>query len=125
MGRAYSNDLRWRLLKVVESGEESARSAARRFGVSASCAIKWVQAFRRDGVVSARKTGRPKGLKVEAHGDFLIAHMKDRDTTLDQLQTALWEQRGMYASRNLLWHFIHENGLSYKKNRTRQRTGQT
>ena len=120
MVRAYSNDLRWRLLQSVESGEESARSAGRRFGVSASCAVKWVHAFRQAGTVSAARTGRPRGLKVEAHRDFLIAKMKDHDTTLDQLQAALFEECGMYASRNLLWRFIRENGLSYKKNRLRQ-----
>ena len=43
MPRAYSPDLRERVILVVETGEETCRSAAQRFGVSASSAIKWVQ----------------------------------------------------------------------------------
>ena len=42
MPRAYSSDLRERVIWIVESGEETCRSATRRFGVSASSAIKWV-----------------------------------------------------------------------------------
>ena len=77
--------------------------------------MKWVQAFRDKGIVSAARTGRPRGLKVKAYRDFMVARMKDRDTTLDQLQAAVFEECGMYVSRNILWRFIHENGLSYKK----------
>lgn len=36
MPRAYSQDLRDRVIDVVESGAKSCRSAARRFGVSES-----------------------------------------------------------------------------------------
>jgi len=96
--------------------------AGRRFGISESSAVKWVGRFRREGSVAAKKTGRPRGLKVAVHREFLIALMKDRDTTLDELQIALLEERGMYASRVLLWRFVHEQGLSFKKNAARQCT---
>ncbi len=49
MPRAYSPDLRERVILVVETGEETCRSAAQRFGVSASSAIKWVQRLHRAG----------------------------------------------------------------------------
>ena len=49
MPRAYSPDLRERVIPVVETGEETCRSAAQRFGVSASSAIKWVQRLHRAG----------------------------------------------------------------------------
>lgn len=117
MARAYSDDLRIRVILAVEEGGESARGAGRRFGVSESSAIKWVARFRGEGSVSAKKTGRPRGLKVEAHRDFLLALMKDHDTTLDELHNALLEERGMYASRVLLWHFVRNEGLSFKKKR--------
>lgn len=120
MVRAYSEDLRIRVIRAVEEDGESARSAGRRFGISESCAVKWVSRFRRDGSVSAHKTGRPRGLKVEAHRDFLIALMKDRDTTLDELQRALLKECGMSASRVLLWRFVHDEGLTFKKNAARQ-----
>lgn len=120
MVRAYSDDLRIRVVRAVEEGGISARSAGRRFGISESSAVKWVGRFRREGSVSALKTGRPRGLKVEAHRDFLMALMKNRDTTLDDLHRALLEECGMYASRVLLWRFVHDEGLSFKKNAARQ-----
>ncbi len=120
MTRAYSEDLRIRVIRAVEEDGDSARSAGRRFGISPSSAVKWVSRFRREGSISAQKTGRPRGLKVEVHKDFLVGLMKDRDTTLDQLQRALLEECGMYASTGLLWRFVHEQGLSFKKNAARQ-----
>ena len=113
--RAYSEDLRIRVIRAVEEDGDSARGAGRRYGVSESAAVKWVSRFKQDGSISAHKTGRPRGLKVMAYRDFLVALMKDRDNTLDELQSALLEQHGMYASRALLWRFVHDEGLSYKK----------
>ncbi len=121
--RAYSEDLRLRVIRAVEEEGASARSAGRRYGVSESAAIKWVNRFQREGTVCAKKTGRPRGLKVAAHGAFLLAFMKDADHTITDLQHALLEQHGMYASRGLLWQFLHDEAMSYKKNPVRQRTG--
>jgi transposase len=51
MPRAYSNDLRERVVKALAAGA-SARSAALRFGVAPSSAIKWVARWRVRGDVS-------------------------------------------------------------------------
>jgi transposase len=48
MTRAYSSDLRERVIGAVAGGL-SARSVAKVFAVSASSAIKWVQQWRIDG----------------------------------------------------------------------------
>lgn len=50
---AYSLDLRERLIDAVDAGG-SARAAARRFQVSASTAVKWVQRKRETGSVKAK-----------------------------------------------------------------------
>jgi transposase len=47
MGECYSLDLRERITRCVEEGH-SRREAARRFAVSASCAVKWVSAWKKD-----------------------------------------------------------------------------
>ncbi|MEO1151267.1 MAG: transposase [Pseudomonadota bacterium] len=121
MGRAYSNDLRKRVVRAVENEGMSASAASRRFGVARSTAILWVQRYRQTGDVSASRVGRPKGMKVAAYTKFIMTKMKNKDTTLDILQDALWEECGVYASRTLLHRFIQAEGLSYKKNRARQR----
>ena len=45
MARAYSQDLRDRVIDAVEGEGLSRRAAARRFGVSAATAIKWAAAL--------------------------------------------------------------------------------
>ena len=47
MASAYSQDLRDRVIDAVVVEKMSCRAAARRYGVSVSSAIKWVQRFRR------------------------------------------------------------------------------
>ena len=52
MPRAYSRDLRTRVLAAVDQGM-SAREASRVFAVSPASAIKWVQQWRRSGITEA------------------------------------------------------------------------
>lgn len=116
MPRAYSEDLRSRVvMSVVEEGL-SRRAAARRYGVSDSAAIKWVAAYRASGRTRALAMGRPRGLKLERYRDFIVTYMTDQDATLDALQAALLEECGLYASRTLVWRYLTEQGLSHKKN---------
>ena len=56
MTPALSNDLRHRLVSAVEGGA-SRRSAVKRFGVSPSSAIRWMDQWERDGHVSPRPQG--------------------------------------------------------------------
>ena len=63
MARAYSQDLRDRVIDAVESGGLSRRAAARRFGVSAAAAIKWLQRFHRTGERRSAGTGGASALE--------------------------------------------------------------
>jgi transposase len=58
MARAYSSDLRDRVVAAVMAGA-TVRSAADRFGVSVASAVKWSQRYRATG--SARRPGREAG----------------------------------------------------------------
>ena len=124
MARAYSEDLRERVVRAVVEGGMSASAAARHFRVGRSTAIVWVQQFRQAGKLSPAPMGRPRGMKVAPYRDFIMEKMKDKDTTLDILQAALFEECGVYASRTLLHRFIRAEGLTFKKNHSRERTGQ-
>ncbi|WP_077811804.1 IS630 transposase-related protein [Acetobacter aceti] len=57
MPRAYSQDLRDRVIDAVEKAGISCRAAARRFGVSEASAIKWVQRARSVGDRCCAGTG--------------------------------------------------------------------
>ncbi len=71
MARAYSQDLRDRVLKAVAAGL-SARQAAARYQVGVATAIVWVRRARSTGETAARRQGPPRGSKLDAHAEFLL-----------------------------------------------------
>jgi transposase len=66
MARAYSLDLRERVVAAVSAGE-SCRSVATTFKVSVASVVKWSQRFRSEGSPAARRVGghRPYALAGE------------------------------------------------------------
>ena len=49
MPKPYSQDLRDRVIDAVKGGEMSRRAAARRYQISESVAVKWLERVERDG----------------------------------------------------------------------------
>jgi transposase len=115
MARAYSQDLRDRVIEATETGT-SARKAAARFDLGVSTAIKWVGRVRDTGERSARRQGRRPGSKLDAHRTFLRAVIQTApDTTIAELQRRLVEERGVHASTGTIWTFLDRCGLTFKK----------
>ena len=56
MAKSYSEDLRERVIEVVEAGA-TGHAAAVRFKVSVSSVIRWVQRWRESGEIAARPRG--------------------------------------------------------------------
>jgi transposase len=73
MPRAYSADLRERVVDAVNSGA-SRRGASAVFGVSVSTAIRWAQRFAQTDEFQARPTGGDRRSRaIEAYRDWLLA----------------------------------------------------
>jgi putative transposase len=122
MVRPYSLDLRERLVAAVEAGE-SRRSAARRFGVSASVAVKWLQRVRRTGSVAPDQVGGYRRPALEGERGWILARIAEKpDLTLRALAAELTE-RGTTVSQYAVWSFFKREGLTFKKNSARVRTG--
>ena len=123
MARAYSSDLRERVVGAVERGGMSRHSAAAHFGVAVSTAINWVARFRRTGSVAPGQMGGHKRRKIAGeHRSWLLARCRGGAFTLRGLVAELAE-RGLKVDYHSVWDFVHAEGLSFKKNRSRQRTG--
>ena len=123
MARAYSQDLRERVLEATTKGM-SARQAAERFGVGVSTAIVWVRRARVDGERSARRQGQPKGSKLDAQRDYLLGLVEaSTDITLKEMQARLREEKGVAAGIGTLWRFFRGQDYTVKKNRSRRRAG--
>ncbi|MER8596043.1 hypothetical protein NKH33_31755 [Mesorhizobium sp. M1182] len=74
----------------------SRRAAARRFGVSDSAAIKWLQHWQRTGSRKPVGTGGHRPSALKPHRDFLEAARADKpDITLEALSRRLLAERGL------------------------------
>ena len=117
MSRAFSVDLRGRVLDAVEAGS-SVRRAAARFGVGVSTAIRWVRRWRETGERTARKQGPPIRSKLDAHDAYLLGLIEQTvDITLDEIRHRLAEERGVRAGYGTLWRFFDRRRITVKKRR--------
>ena len=115
MGRAYSEDLRSRIVTAVEAGATRTAAAAQ-FAVSVSCAIKLVQRFRQTGSVAPAPRGK-KPFALAEHEALVRELVAARpDMTLDELTQEL-EDRGIRVGRSSVNRFLKACGLTLKKSR--------
>jgi transposase len=123
MSKPLSPDLRDRLINAVEQGM-SCRSAAVRFSVAASTAIKLMQSWRKTGVSAPRRQGgdRRSG-PIEAHaGEILGLVAANVDITLAEIASHLERTHGKRFAPSVVWRFLDRHGQTYKKNGACQRT---
>lgn len=117
MARAYSEDLRGRVIEAVLGGL-SARGAARLYRVGESTATRWLQRYRETGERAARRQGQPKRSKLDVHEGFLLGLIDERtDVTLEEMRRRLAEERGVAAGIGTLWRFFASRGITVKKRR--------
>src|SRR5258708_39457749 len=99
--RAYSIDLRERIVRVVADGQPM-REAARRFGVSVSAVKRYVVRQQETGSL-ARKSipGRPREISQEQEA-ILLARLEADATVLEHC--ARWaEHQGQELSEATMW----------------------
>ena len=101
MPKAYSGEMRERVIAEVESGA-SRREAAEEFAVSASTAVIWVKCFRQTGRCAAKPRGGSTS-PLEKHADFLLGLIeKQPDLTLDEVVLAMSKHK-IAGSRTAVW----------------------
>ena len=124
MPRPYSQDLRDRVIDAVLAGGESRCSAARRFGISESSAVKWLQRVTRLGDRSCGRMGGYRRSKLEPYRDWLLAAIAaEPDLTLAALCERLAAEHGLKTDTGMLSRFFTGEGISFKKKRAAERAG--
>ena len=117
MPKAYSSDLRERLIGAVVSGA-SRREAAELFDVAVSTAVKWVQRLHDTGSSAAKPRGGSTS-KLEKHAAQILAVIDERpDAILKEILAAL-NKRGIRTSRSALCRFLDRRHITRKKKRLR------
>jgi transposase len=123
VAKGYSNDLRERVVSMVEAGE-SRREAARLLDLGASTAIRWVERWTRTGSVAAKPgTGHCRS-PLEVHKQWLLdLTAAEPDLTLDEIRVRLAVEKKLEAGRSSIGRFYERHGITYKKNSARRRAG--
>lgn len=122
MTKPLSNDLRKRLISAVEGGQ-SRRAAARRFGVAASTAIKWVNQWRHEGRFEPKPLGGDRhSHRTEAHAAEILSLVEETpDITLAEIAEHLEDAHGLQVAQSTVWRLLDRHGMTFKKNRARKR----
>jgi transposase len=124
MSSAYSDDLRERVVLDVGSGL-SRREAGRRFRVSASSAIRWVERHAETGSVSAKPRGDHRRSPLEAHAVWLLELVaREPELTLEETAARIVTELGVETTKSSVDRFYGRHRISFKKNAARQRAGQ-
>lgn len=124
MARAYSFDLRERVVAAAELGGDRKKVAAT-FGVSLSSVIKWCRRAKQTGSPAALPMGGSRPYLLADERDWLLARIDEKpDLTLHALLDEL-KERGMIVSCDTLWRFLKAENISFKKNAVRHRARPT
>jgi transposase len=119
----YSNDLRVRVIQVVESGL-AARAAARQFVIGDSTAIRWAKRWRETGSFQAKSNKGQSRSPLKQHEEWLLELIRlEPDLTLEEVQQRLLDMRQQRAGLGSVWRFFNRHGISFKKKRSRSRAG--
>lgn len=110
--RAYSADLRSRVLAAVLGGQ-SPPAVAERYGVSASWVRRVRQRQRDGGETGPRRRGHRRQALAADADRLRAAVAADPDATLAELKARL----GLAVSLATLWRAIARLGLTLKKSR--------
>ena len=114
MTAPYSEDLRERIVRVVEAGT-SRNAAAKQFDVSISFVVKLLRRWRQRGTIKADQYGGWKKPKLAPHAARIRALVAETcDITIDELRAVLAAE-GIEAKRSTLGDFLLAQGLSRKK----------
>ncbi len=113
MPKAYSADIRMRVIARVEGGA-SRREAAEQLDISPSAAVKWVKCFHETGNCAAKPRGGSTS-PLEVHAPWLLTLIEEQpDLTLDEVVSAM-HKHGIAGSRTALWSFFKRHNISFKK----------
>ncbi len=122
MARAYSLDLRERVIEAIRGGL-STREAARRFAIGISTAGSWYRSWRATGSLEPGRQGAPKVSKLDPHEAFILALVEtdDRDITLAEIAERLEAEHGVRTCAASVHAFFKKRDITFKKDGARGR----
>ena len=125
MPKAYSDDLRCKLLEAYEAGRGTLQELAEQFRVSWGYSKKIRQEQLRTGqkerVVQVQH-GPVSCVTAMVQEQLRAAVRQQPDVTLAELQQRIKDSSGVGLSQSSVWRWLRRLGLRHKKNAARTRT---
>jgi transposase len=114
--KAYSQDLRERVLAAVHDAQQSQAQMAEQFQVHLSTLEKWLRRERETGRTTALPHGGGRTRTLRECGAFLRAEVKKQpDITLEELCTRVVEAQGLQVSPSMVSRELKRLNLPRKK----------
>lgn len=114
MGKAYSGDLRRRVVAAMVAGK-SCREVGAAFDVAPSTADNWYRRYRRESSHAARPMGGDRRSKLLEHAGWIGERLAETpELTLGEVRSDL-AQRGIEVSYASVWRTVRKLGLRHKK----------
>ena len=124
-GKPRSEDLRVRAIEAVLEEGLSRREAARRFKIGDASVIRWVAAYEKEGRHGRLARRHRQGLETQGPSRLAVgaAAQGERPDAGGDGAKLMEPRHGVAADKSMLSRFFKAEGISFKKNRARQRAG--
>lgn len=120
--KAYSMDLRQKIIEIYEKEKISQRQLAQRFGVALSFIFKLLKQYRQTGEITPKPFNGGVKLKLTPSQLDVLAELieNNNDATLEELCLMLKEKTQVSISRAPMGRMTQKLKLTVKKNSTPQ-----
>jgi transposase len=120
MARAYSSDLRSRIVNTYEQGKTSIRKVAKQFQVSKNFVVELLKLWKSTGSLSPRPHGGGNPSKFVTSQVIILQEIveQNNDATLEELAKLLEEKCGLSVSPSTICRQLQKLNLTLKKNST-------
>lgn len=115
--RAYSIDLREKIVKLYQEGKISQRQLAKQFDVALSFIEKLIKQYRQTGNIEPKKRTEQTPTKLNHEQIRVLEKLveENNDATLDELSQMLKEHTGVLISRVTVDRMLKKLNLTLKK----------
>lgn len=118
MSKAYSDDLRSRIVRAIEEERMSQPQVAARFAVSLASVKRYLHHWRTRGTLAARPhPGRPRAIPSAEHDRLVALFTADPDARLADYCGRWQEQTGVTVSASTMCRAQQRLGWTVKKSR--------
>ncbi len=120
--KAYSTDLRQKIVDAYDAGRGTQREVAELFGVSRATVHNILRRRKTTGSVATMPHGGGRRLSLDSEARVFVDQLvrEQPDATLEEMCEAVDERMGIRVSVATMWLTLKRTGLRFKKSHSTQ-----